>query len=181
MPIPETTKAMKCEEFRTISLISHASKILLHVVKERITPLVEKHLLETQFGFRKGQGTKEAIYVLRILGERMREHQRDLCISFIDFTKAFDKVKHHKLMKIMEATGIPFHERRVIANLYWNQIANVRCKDELSEEIVIEKGVRQGCVLSPVLFNLYSEMLMCEALSETKGVRINGEKIKTIR
>ena len=53
--------------------------------------------------------------------------------------------------------------------------------DEFTEEIVIEKGVRQGCVLSPVLFNLHSKMLMCEALSETEGVKINGEKIKTIR
>ena len=138
---------------------------------------MEKHLSESQFRFRKGQSTREAIYVLRTLGERMREHQRDL--PFIDFTKAFDKVKHlkdYKLIEILEATGIPFHERRVIANLYCNQITNVRCKDELTEEIVIEKGVRQGYVLSPVLFNLYNEMLMCEALSETEGVRINEGK-----
>ena len=180
IPIPKVPKAMNCEEFRTISLITHVSKILLHIVKERITPLIKNHLSQTQFRFRKGQGTREAIYVLRTLGERMWEHQKDLCITFIDFTKAFDRVNHHKLNQIMEAIGIHFHERRVIANLYWNQIARVRCKDELTNEITIEKGVRQGCVLSPVLFNLYSEKLICEALDETEGVKINSEKIKTI-
>ena len=181
VPVPKTSNADQCEQYRTISLSTHASKILLHIIKERITPLIEKHLIESQFGFRKGRGTREAINVLRTMGERMMQRQKDLCIAFIDYTKAFDKVNHKKLIDIMKFIGVPFHETRLIANLYWKQCAKVRYEGGLTREIEIRKGVRQGCVLSPILFNLYSEFLINEALNEVDGVKINGICIKSIR
>ena len=75
VPFPRTSNATQCEQYRTISLITHACKILLHMIKE------------CQFGFRRGSGTREAIYVLRTMGERMIQLQKDLCIAFIDYTK----------------------------------------------------------------------------------------------
>ena len=107
-PVPKTSNAAQCEQYRTISLITHASKILLHIIKERITPLVEKHLTDSQFGFRKGRGTREVINVLRLMGERMMQHQKDLCIAFIDYTKAFDRVNHRKLKVIMKFSWSSF-------------------------------------------------------------------------
>ena len=166
IPIPKTAKATKCEEYRTICLISHACKIVLHIIKERITPIIEQQLSETQFGFRKGCGTRNAIFVLRTLGQRLLEKKKDLFVCYIDYTKAFDKVNHNKLLQIMRQIGIPQLESRLIYNLYWKQHAKVKFENNMTERIRIEKGVRQGCILSPILFNLYSEMLIREALRE---------------
>ena len=137
--ITKTSNATQCDQYRTISLITHASKILLHIIKDRITPLIDKHLTETQFGFRKGKGTREAIYTLRILGERMMQHQKELCVTFIDYTKAFDRVKHKIILEIMKNVGIPFHEIRLITNLYWKQTAKVIYGNDMTRDIEIKK------------------------------------------
>ena len=92
---------------------------------------------------------------MRTVSERMIEKGKDIFICFIDFTKAFDRVNHDKLMYIMKTIGILFNERRMITNQYWNQAAKVRYDNELTDNITFAKGVRQGCVLSPVLFSLY--------------------------
>ena len=119
----------------TITTISAKNwKILLHIIKERITPLVEKHLTESQFGFRKGRGTREAINVLRTMGERMMQRQKDLCNAFIDYTKAFDKVNHKKLIDIIKFIGVLFHEPRLISNLYRKQSTKVRYEGGLTRD-----------------------------------------------
>ena len=75
------------------------------------------------------------------MGERMMQHQKDLCIAFIDYTKAFDKVNHKKLIDIMKFIGAPFQETRLIANSYWKQSARVWYEGGLTREIEIRKGV----------------------------------------
>ena len=74
----------------------------------------------------------------------MMQCQKDLCIAFIDYTKAFEKVNHKKLIDIMKFIGVPFHETRLIANLYWKQSAKVRYESGLTRHIEIRKGVQQG-------------------------------------
>ena len=81
----------------------------------------------------------------------------------------------------MESIGIPFQERRLIKNIYWNQMAEIKVHDEISEKIYVRRGVRQGSILSPTLFNLYSERIINEALDEEEGITINGHSITTIR
>ena len=70
--------------------------------------IIDNHLTDSQFGFRKSKGTRDAIFVLRMMGERMIQHQRELYITFIDYTKAFDRVNHEKLIKLLKDIGIPF-------------------------------------------------------------------------
>lgn len=181
VPIPKVNKAMECNEYRTISLISHAAKILLKVIKKRITPSIENRLSENQLGFRKGKGTRDAIFITRVLIERAIEKKKTIYLCFIDYTKAFDRVRHDKLMELMRKTGIPNHEIRLIANLYWRQTATVRTNKGETEEIEIKRGIRQGCILSPVLFNLYSEYLIEEALNNSSGLKINGQNVNNIR
>ena len=105
IPIPKTSNTTKCEEHRTISLISHACKILLYIIKNRITKIINEHLEESQFGFREGSGTRNAIYVLRTICERMMQKKKKMYICFIDYAKAFDNVKHGKLIQIMKQVG----------------------------------------------------------------------------
>ena len=77
VPIPKVSKAQECGDFRTIALISHASKILLHLIKRRITPVIERQLGDSQMGFRKGKGTRDAIFQLRMISERITQMNRE--------------------------------------------------------------------------------------------------------
>ncbi|GFR92830.1 RNA-directed DNA polymerase from mobile element jockey-like [Elysia marginata] len=119
--LPKVDKATYCSDHRTISLISHASKILLKVIMKRINPLIDKHLDDTQFGFRKGKGTTDGTFLLRNTCERMMDCQKDLNLCFIDYAKAFNRVSHEKLMEVLARAGIPSHERRLVCEVYWNQ------------------------------------------------------------
>ena len=111
-----------------------------------------------------------------IFGKGKKVH---LC--FIDYTKAFDRIDHVKLMEIMKETGTPSHELRLLTELYKNQRAFVRVGTNITEVIAIQKAVRQGCILSPCLFNLYSEKVIQETLNEQDGISINDERILNIR
>ncbi len=181
IPLPKIAKAQDCSDFRTITLISHASKILLKLIKKRITPIVENHLSESQMGFRKGKGTRDAIFQLRMTCERSMEVNKNIYLCFIDYQKAFDRVRHDKLVEIMEKAGIPELERRLIINLYWQQQAMLRWENDTTRTFEIRRGVRQGCILSPILFNLYSEFMIAEALDDLKGVQFNGINITNFR
>ena len=85
IPLPKTAKAQDCSDFRIITLISHASKILLKLIKKRITPTVENYLSESQMGFRKGKGTRDAIVQLRMACERSMEMNKNIYLCFIDY------------------------------------------------------------------------------------------------
>ena len=113
IPLPKKNNAVKCSDFRTISLICHASKIMLKVLTKRIEAKA-KHLLgRTQFGFRKGCGTRDAIGVMRTLCERSMEHGNDVYICFVDFEKAFDRVNWVKMFEILENLHIDWKDRRL--------------------------------------------------------------------
>ena len=181
VPLPKVNKAQDCNEFRTIALISHTSKILLHLIKKRITPIIERQIGESQMGFRKGKGTRDAIFQLRMISERVIQMGKRVYLCFVDYQKAFYRVKHDKLLEVMEAAGIPELERRLIMNLYWHQQAAVRWDKEVSRYVDIKRGVRQGCVISPILFNLYSEFMITEALENKNGINFNGNNITNLR
>ncbi|XP_071574655.1 uncharacterized protein [Temnothorax nylanderi] len=97
---------------------------------------------ETQFGFRNGLGTREALFSLNVLTQRCRDMNINVFVCFTDYRKAFDCVKHHKMIEILRATGIDSEEIRLISNLYWQQTAEVRLESATSETTLIKKGVR---------------------------------------
>jgi len=124
--IPKVPKAQECKDFRTISLISHTSKILLQLIKRRITPIIKRLLAESQMGFRKGKGTRDAIFQLHIVTQRAIQVKRKIYACFVDYQKAFDRVKYDKLVEVMRRAGIPELEMKLIVSLYWNQYATVK-------------------------------------------------------
>ena len=99
--------AQVCNDFRMISLNSHTSKLLLHLINNRITPIIEQHLSDTQKGFRKGKGTRDAIFQLRMIAERSVQVNKKGYACFVDYKKAFDSINHEKLLHIMGKAGIP--------------------------------------------------------------------------
>lgn len=180
--LPKKPNARKCSEHRTVSLMSHGLKVLLRVVHSRLWRKVESEIGDSQFGFRGGFGTREALFSLQVLVQKCLDQQCDVFACFIDFEKAFDTVKHDTLVQILERTGLDYKDIRLIKNLYWNQTAQVRVDGSLSDRVSIQKGVRQGCTLSPLLFNLYSEHVFREALDDCRtGIPVNGIPISNLR
>jgi len=180
--LPKKTNAKECADFRTISLMSHVLKAYLKVILRRIYTQCDEHISAEQFGFRKGLGTRDALFGLQVLVQRSLDMNKDVYACFIDFEKAFDKVQHSKMLKALQDAGIEGSNIRAIASLYWQQVASVLIDSEETIEINIKRGVRQGCVLSPTLFNLYSEKIMTEALNEAaEGIVINGQLINNLR
>ena len=99
IPIPKKAKAVNCADFRTISLMSHVTKILLKIILHRNSTVIDREIGENQIGFRKGNSTREGIYNLRTINERYLEKQKDVYTCFIDYEKAFDRVNHDKLIE----------------------------------------------------------------------------------
>ena len=112
---------------------------------------------DVQAGFRKGKGTRDQIASIYWIIEKAREYQKNIYFCFIDYTKAFDSVDHNKLWKILQQMGIPDHLTCLLRNLYAGQEATVRNGHGTTDWFQIRKGVGQGCILSPCLFNLYAE------------------------
>ena len=110
---------------RTISIMSHLTKVLLRVIMARMRKSLRPEISQLQFGFVPDKSTRNAIFTLSMLAERCIEMQKDLYLCFIDYSKAFDKVRHEKLFNILEHLDIDGKDLRVIRNLYWDQSAAV--------------------------------------------------------
>ena len=112
-----------------------------------------------------------------------REFQKNIYFCFIDYAKTFDCVDHNKLWKILKEMGIPDHLTCLLRNLYTGQEATVRAGHGTKDWFQIGKGVCQGCILSPCLFNLYAEYIMRNAgLEEAQaGIKIAGKSISNLR
>jgi len=119
--------------------------------------------------------------MLRIISERTLEIDEELRVCFIEWQKAFDRVNWTKLMQILKETVIDWRERRLISNLYMAQSVKVRLNRGETRSVKIGRGVRQGCCLSPILFNLYSECLTKEAFEGFGDFKIGGQIIHTVK
>ena len=140
-------------------------------------------LPDVQAAFRKSRGTRDQIPNIRWIIEKAREFQKNIYFCFIDYAKAFDCVDHNKLWKILKEMGIPDHLTCLLRYLYAGQEATVRTGHGTTDWFQTGKGVRQGYILSPCLFNLYAEYIMRNAgLEEAQtGIKIAGRKINNLR
>uniref|UniRef100_A0A8C0AED7 RNA-directed DNA polymerase n=1 Tax=Bos mutus grunniens TaxID=30521 RepID=A0A8C0AED7_BOSMU len=134
-------------------------------------------------GFRKGRGTRDQIANICWIIEKAREFQKNIYFCFVDYAKAFDCVDHNKLWKILKEMGILDHLTCLLRNLYAGQEAIVRIQHGTTDWFQIGKGVHQGCILSPCLFNFYAEYIMRNAgLEEAQaGIKIAGRNINNLR
>ena len=155
---PKQVNAKECSNYRTIALISHASKVMLKILQAGILQYVNHELPDVQAGFRNGKGTRDQIANICWIIEKAREFQKNIYFCFIDYAKAFDCVDHNKQWKILQEMGILDHLMCLLRNLYAGQEATVRIGHGTTDWFQIGKGICQGCILSPCLFNLHAEM-----------------------
>ena len=118
IPIPKKGNAKECSNYCTITLISHASKVMLKILQGRLQQYVSCALPDVQAGFTKGSGTRDQIANIRLIIKKAREFQKNIYFCFIDYVKAFDCVDHNKLWKILKEMGIPGHLTCLLRNLY---------------------------------------------------------------
>ena len=181
--IPKKGNAKECSIYCTIALISQASKVVLKILQARLQQYVNHELPDVQAEFRKGRGTRYQIANIHWIMKKAREFQKNIYFCFIDYAKAFDCVDHNKLWKILKEMGIPDHLTCLLRNLYAGQEATVRTGHGTTDWFQIGKGVCQGCILSPCLFNFYAEYIMRNAgLEEAQaGIKIAGRNINNLR
>ena len=147
---------------------------------QRMRNKLRPEVSNSQFRFVEDRGTRTAIFTLSMKIERTIEMKKDLHLYFVDYAQAFDRVKHEKLFAILHHLGIDGKDLRIIRNVYWDQTAATRLDNELSEFKPIKRGVRQGCVLSPDFFNIYSEMIM-RKIQDKEGTTIGGTNLNNLR
>ena len=171
----------ECSNYHTIVLISYTSKVMFKILQARLQQYMNWELPDVQAGYRKGREIRDQIANICWIIEKAREFQKNIC--FIDYTKALNCVDHNKLWEILNDIGIPDHLTCLSRNLHTGQEATVWNGHETTDWFKIGKGVRQDCILSPCLFNLYAEYIMQNArLDEAQaGIKIAGKNINNLR
>ena len=156
---------------------------MLKILQATLQQYVNHELPDVQVGFRKGRGTRDQIANIHWIMEKARELQKNIYFCFIGYAKSFDCVDHNKLWKILQEMGIPDHLTGLLRNLYVGQEAEVRTGYGTTDWFQIGKGVHQGCILSPSLFNFYAEYIMRNAgLNEAQaGIKFARRKSSNLR
>ena len=156
-----------CGNYRGISLLSIAGKILARILLNRLIENVsEDNLPEAQCGFRPGRSTVDMIFTVRQVQEKCLEQQMDLYAVFIDLTKAFDTVNREALWTILGKFGCPRKFVQIIRLFHDEMVGQVLHNGDASDPFKISNGVKQGCVLAPVLFNLFFTCVLKHATQD---------------
>jgi hypothetical protein len=158
--LPKKGNLQNCDNWRGITLLSIPSKIFCRVLLDRIQKSVDATLRKEQAGFRQGRGCTDQIFALRNIMEQCIEWNAPVAINFIDFKKAFDSVHRETLWKILLSYGIPPKIVTLVKKFYNNFECSVIVNGKLTEWFSVESGVRQGCIISPILFLITIDWIM---------------------
>ena len=156
---------------------------MLKILQARLQQYVNHELPDVQLDLEKAEEPEIKLPKVYWIIEKAREFQKNIYFCFIDYTKAFDCVNHNKLWKILKEMGIPDHLTCLLRNLFAGQEATVRTGHGTTDWFQIGKGVHQGCILSPRLFNFYAEYIMRNSgLDEAQaGIKIAARNISNFR
>ena len=179
IPLPKKGNLKDCNNWRGITLLSVPGKVMAGIILERIKAAIDSMLRQQQAGFRKGRSCCEQIFTLRQIVEKVTSLNTKLLVNFIDFRKAFDCLHRPSVWNILKSYGIPEHVVRVIRSFYQGSRCSVRVDGQLSDWFEIITGVRQGCLLSPLLFLIVMDWIMKQATDNgNRGLEwLDGHKL----
>ncbi len=176
IPLPKKGDLSVCDNWRGISLLDVVGKVVARVIQECLQKLAEDQLPESQCGFRKGCGCTDMIFTVRQLVEKSWENTAKTFLTFIDLRKAYDSVPREALWIALQKLGVPEGMVNIIASFHNGMKAKIRLDGMMLEEFKVSNGLRQGCCMAPVLFNLFS-CLMVERwlvrLEDVEGVGVD--------
>lgn len=166
--------------YRPISLLTHIYKIFTKILTKRLTNKLIFYQPKEQAGFRPGFGTNDHLLSIKVLIEKCIEYNKPLILIFVDYEKAFDSVNQRRMLEALSECRIDYRYTTLIKHIYNKATASVRLHED-TKKFRIEKGVRQGDTLSPLLFITLLES-MCKKINwESMGINIDGEKISHLR
>ena len=152
--LPKKGALNECGNWRGITLLSTPGRVFCSVLLNRLKNAIDARLREEQAGFRPGRSCSHQIFILRDIIEKSVEYNVAVNINFTDFKKAFDSVHRVTLWKILKSYGIPNKFINVFKNIYFKSSCCIKTANGNTNFFEICTGVRQGCILSPVLFSL---------------------------
>ena len=181
-PIPKKGNAKECSNYRTIALISHTSKVMLNILQAKLQQYMNGELLDVQAGFRKGREPEVKLPTSTGSSKKKESSRKTSTSALLTMPKPLT-VWITINWKTVKEMGIPDHLTCLLRNLYAGQETTVRTGHGTTDWFQIGKGVCQGCILSPCLFNLYAEYIMRSAgLDEAQaGIKITGRNINNLR
>ena len=156
VPLPKKGDLSDLNNWRGIALLSVLGKLFAKVLTQRLNALAERVLPESQCGFRAGRGSTDMVHALRMVMERYKEYNLPLYIIFIDLTKAYDSVPRAAMWKVLERYGVPPRLRELVMSFHVDTCVQARVDGELADGFPVLNGLKQGCVMAPVLFSLYA-------------------------
>ena len=170
----------ECSNYHTVALISHASKVMLKILRARLQQYVNHELPDVQAGFKKGRGTRDQIANICGSSKKQKSSRKTSTSALLTMPKPLTVWITTECGKFKEMV-ISDHLTRLLRNLYLGQEATIKTGHGTTGWFQIQKGVHQGCILSPCLFNLYAEYIMRNAgLEEAQvGIKIAGRNINT--
>ena len=169
-----------CDNYRGLSLITHVGKALERVIQNRLVKYAEllNWIPESQCGFRSERGTVDVIFVSRYLSSLVVEKEMKLYKCFVDLTKAYDKVDRDILWMVLERRGVPIKLLNLLKGLLVGAVARVRVNGKFSEQFILERGLKQGSVISPLLFNIFFGAIIQEVMRRLKLKGVGGITLK---
>jgi hypothetical protein len=171
----------ECKNYRGITLLSIPGKLYARILELRIRETLENTIEESQCGFRTHRGTQDLIFTIRQISEKTIETGREVHLCFIDLEKAFDRIKREDVWKSLRNRGIDEKTIKQIESLYETSKSYVRTRNETSSTFETGIGLRQGCVLSPLLFSIVLDDAVKESKKEAKQFTIGNWKMKEVK
>ena len=181
IPIPKEGSAKECSNYHTIALISHPKKVMLKILQSRFQQFVNWELPDVKAGFRKGRGTRSQITNIHRIIEKQGNSKTKIYFCFLTALKPLTVWITTK-WKILKEKRIPDQLTSLLRNQYAGQEATVTTRHGTTDWFQIGKGVHQGCVLSPCLFNFYASYRVNASLDEAQaGITVAGRNINNLR
>lgn len=168
--LPKKGDLSDCKNWRGITLLCIINKICAHIINTRLMNALDPHLRKEQAGFRPQRSCIDHVNSVRIIVEQSLEWRSPLYLTFVDFEKAFDKLQHQAIWNALECKGVPHKIINLIRAMYHDASCRINYNQTLSNKVIVMNGVRQGCVLSPLLFNIVLDNVLSNAIPRNTGI-----------